>query len=181
MTDVALERSLSRESSTLIRPQEHRPGLSVLLDNIRSAWNVGSILRTAEGFGFSHAYHCGITPGPNHPGVQKTSLGSDQVVACSSHKDALRLVSELWEAGSITLALEAIDGALPIDMLEPGEFDGKPVVLVVGNEVTGVDPAILETANRVICLPMRGRKRSFNVAVAFGAAAWALTSRFSDP
>lgn len=181
MTDVVLERALVRESSTFIRPQEHGSGLSVLLDNIRSAWNVGSILRTAEGFGFSHAYLCGITPNPANPAVRKTSLGSEDAVHWSINKNALHLVNELQKEGAYILALETADDAVPIDRLKMAEIDRRPVILVVGSEVTGVDPGILQTANRVAYLPMRGKKRSFNVAVAFGAAAWSLSRRVQTP
>src|SRR5262245_13204793 len=72
-----------------------RGELAVLLDNIRSAWNVGSILRSADGFAFSHAYLCGITPTPEHAAVTKTSLGAEDSVAWSYHKDALKLANGL--------------------------------------------------------------------------------------
>ena len=79
--------------------------MAVLLDNIRSAWNVGSILRSADGFGFSHAYLCGITPTPEVDAVRKTALGAEDFVTWSHHKDAAKLVKGLklegWKVGAL--------------------------------------------------------------------------------
>jgi len=152
--------------------------LAVLLDNIRSAWNVGSILRSADGFGFAHAYLCGITPTPENDTVQKTSLGAEDSVTWSYHKDALKLVKGLKKEGWKIVALEEEERAVPL------ESDGLPSrmperapglqILIIGNEVTGVDPELLELCNMIYYIPMRGQKRSFNVAIAFGIAAYAL-------
>jgi 23S rRNA (guanosine2251-2'-O)-methyltransferase len=83
-----------------------KPYLTVLLDNIRSAWNTGSILRSADGFGFRHAYLCGITPTPEVEAVTKTSLGAEETVTWSHHKDAVRLVKGLKKEGVQIWALE---------------------------------------------------------------------------
>jgi 23S rRNA (guanosine2251-2'-O)-methyltransferase len=144
--------------------------LHVLLDNIRSAWNVGSILRTSDGFGFEHAYLCGITPTPEQPEVRKTALGAEVFVGWSAHHNGLDKVQELRESGWRIAALEKVKGSVPIQAVT-GWMGQLPSVLVLGNEVTGVDPDILALADRVVHLPMHGQKRSFNVAVAFAAAA----------
>ena len=153
--------------------------LAVLLDNIRSAWNTGSILRSAEGFGFSHAYFCGITPRADHPDVRKTALGAERTVAWSMHRNAVQLAHHLKNDGHYILALESGPNAIALAHLEPAGLRNKPVVLVLGSEVTGIDPGLLDLADRTVCLPMQGRKRSFNVAVAFGAAAYTLNSLLS--
>lgn len=143
---------------------------AVLLDNIRSAWNVGSIFRSADGFGFRHAYLCGITPTPENDAVIKTSLGAEDSVPWSYHKDAVKLVRGLKKEGHHIVALEEGERAVSIDTkraLENG-------VLIVGNEVTGVDPELLDLCDEVLYIPMRGDKKSFNVAVAFAIAAYAL-------
>ena len=145
--------------------------MHVLLDNIRSAWNVGSILRTADGFGFAHAYLCGITPTPENKDVQKTALGADEFVTWSHHMDAVKLVKGLKKEGWRVWALEEDERAQPIDQIADPTHN---MVLIVGSEVTGVDPALIELANNIFYIPMHGRKRSFNVAVAFGVAAWVL-------
>jgi len=171
-TRVVLEAPLTRESTE--KPEPNRKNkIAVLLDNIRSAWNVGSILRSSDGFGFSHAYLCGITPTPENEEVRKTALGAQEYVTWSSHKNAVKLASQLKEEGWKIWSLELTETAIPLN-------DAKikhNTVLIVGSEVTGVDPELLQLADQTVYLPMRGGKRSFNVAVAFGAAAYALTHK----
>jgi 23S rRNA (guanosine2251-2'-O)-methyltransferase len=165
------EKILDREPTST--GDENRSGktLHVLLDNIRSAWNVGSILRTADGFGFSHAYLCGITPTPENKDVQKTALGADEFVTWSHHMDAVKLINGLKKEGWKVWALEDDKRAQSIDQI--ANTTGN-TVLIIGSEVTGVDPALIDLADNIFYIPMNGRKRSFNVAVAFGIAAWVL-------
>jgi len=152
-----------------------RGAYSVLLDNIRSAWNVGSILRSADGFGFSHAYLCGITPTPENDAVRKTSLGAEDSVSWSHHRDAVKLVKGLKVEGWKVFALEEVTRAVSIT--RASTTFAKNVqrgILIVGNEVTGVDPELLDLCEQIFCIPMHGEKKSFNVAVAFGIAAYEL-------
>ncbi len=148
--------------------------LTVLLDNIRSGWNTGSILRSADGFGFSHAYLCGITPTPEVEAVTKTSLGAEETVTWSHHKDAVKLVKGLKKDGYQIWALEEAERAVSI--LSSHKLRVSKVVLIVGNEVTGVDPDLLDLCDTILYIPMRGEKRSFNVAIAFGVAAYQISS-----
>ncbi|MBE0669481.1 MAG: RNA methyltransferase [Anaerolineales bacterium] len=164
---VNTERNLTTSGQTADHPQ-----LAVLLDNIRSAWNVGSILRSADGFGFEHAYLCGITPTPQNEAVTKTSLGAEDFVAWSEHKDSLKLVKELKKEGWKIYALEETKKAT--DIRKKKIKVKEKAVLVLGSEVTGVDPALLKMADETIRIPMQGGKRSFNVSVAFAIAAYAL-------
>jgi 23S rRNA (guanosine2251-2'-O)-methyltransferase len=165
------EKILGREPSSVGDESQSTTTLHVLLDNIRSAWNVGSILRTADGFGFAHAYLCGITPTPENKDVQKTALGADEFVTWSHHMNALKLVKGLKKEGWRVWALEEDERAQPIgQIVDPT----RNTVLIVGSEVTGVDPALIGLADNIFYIPMRGQKRSFNVAVAFGIAAWVL-------
>lgn len=145
--------------------------MAVLLDNIRSAWNAGSILRSADGFGFSHAFLCGITPTPDNEAVAKTSLGAEDSVPWSYHKDAVKLVMGLKKEGHIIQALEDHERAVDI---HHASFPSYNSVLIVGNEITGVDPQLLDMCDSIIYIPMRGGKKSFNAAIAFGIAAYAL-------
>ena len=168
------------------RRKEQRGELAVLLDNIRSAWNVGSILRTADGFGFAHAYLCGITPTPENGTVQKTSLGAEDSVTWSYHKDAAKLVEGLKGEGWKILALEEDERAVALtdasaigldtvsNNIPPTRPTAQREVLIVGNEVTGVDPDLLDLCDTIYFIPMQGQKSSFNVAIAFGIAAYAL-------
>jgi 23S rRNA (guanosine2251-2'-O)-methyltransferase len=146
-----------------------------LLDNIRSAWNVGSILRSADGFGFAHAYLCGITPTADQESVTKTALGAENSVRWTYHKDAVQLVQGLGDSWRI-YALEETEDARPIHDIT-GMTEEERSILIVGNEVTGVDPQLLDLCDQVFYIPMRGTKRSFNVAIAFGIAAYALTTQ----
>ena len=152
--------------------------VAVLLDNIRSAWNVGSILRSADGFGFTQAFLCGITPTPDNEAVTKTSLGAENSVPWSYHKDAVKLVRGLKTEGWKVFALEEGVRSVPLEsdsLLSIMQEQAPGVqVIVVGNEVTGVDPELLDLCEQVFYIPMRGEKRSFNVAIAFGIAAYAL-------
>ena len=143
--------------------------IEVLLDNVRSAWNVGSMFRTADGLGIHHMYLCGVTPTPENVKVTKTSLGAEKTVTWSQHNDGVKKVLKLKQQGYRLWALEKDDRSEKINKTLY-DIDGPQIILVVGNEVCGVDPGILELCERTVHIPMIGLKRSFNVAVAFGIA-----------
>lgn len=149
-----------------------QPGPLALLDNIRSAWNVGAIFRSADGFGFSGLHLCGITPSPENEAVKKTSLGAESHLAWQYHPNSLLAAQGLLQAGYTLFALELTEDAIPLP--QTGKLPEK-TVLVLGSEVCGVDPDILALCARKLYIPMRGQKRSFNVAVAFAVAAYELT------
>jgi len=161
-------RSPSRAASTSSQ------GMAVLLDNVRSAWNTGSILRSADGFGFKQAYLCGITPTPENDAVTKTSLGAEDSVPWSYHKDAVKLVKGLRKTGHEIYALEEHEQAIELGQISDPPQDP---VLIVGNEITGVDPGLLDLCDQIFYIPMSGEKRSFNVAIAFSIAAFALSRK----
>jgi 23S rRNA (guanosine2251-2'-O)-methyltransferase len=175
-TRVVLKKEISEREETRVEAENSKEKMiAVLVDNIRSAWNVGSILRSADGFGFTHAYLCGITPTPENEAVTKTSLGAEDFVTWSYHKDAIKLVKGLKKTGWKVLALEEHERAHSIAS-QTGNLDIN-TVLMIGNEVTGVDPELLELADEIYFIPMRGQKRSFNVANAFSIAAYALVEQ----
>jgi len=179
-TRLILSRELILEPTRDLNPSDLTPYPSpfrrwenaVLLDNIRSAWNVGSIFRSADGFGFVHAYLCGITPTPEVEAVKKTSLGAEDSVPWSYHKDAVKLVTGLKKEGMRILALEEDWRATAIKDEQNERLGG---ILILGSEVTGVDPELLDLCDEILYIPMRGEKKSFNVAMAFSIAAYALT------
>ncbi len=144
--------------------------VEALLDNVRSAWNVGSIFRSADGIGIKKLYLCGITPTPDNLKVSKTSLGAETTVAWHKSNNGVILANQLRANGHSLWALEDMPGAEPLFQAEIGPVE-NPTLLVVGNEVCGIDPGILEQCDKVISIPMVGRKRSYNVAVVFGIAA----------
>ena len=150
--------------------------VSVLLDNIRSAHNVGAIFRTADGVGVRHLYLCGFTPTPaENPAIAKTALGAETLLPWSQHLNAPVLAGELHEKGYVLIALECTAKATPIYRFRAEPPNERPWVLVIGNEQAGVDPGLLEICDQIVALPMTGQKASLNVAVAFGAAAYWLS------
>jgi tRNA G18 (ribose-2'-O)-methylase SpoU len=149
------------------------PPLEALLDNIRSTFNVGAIFRTAESAGFRHLYLCGITPTPAHPKIGKTALGAEENLAWTYSNNSLTTAKKMRDAGKQLWALEFSPQA--VSLFEAvRERPVSPLVLVAGNERTGVDPDLLALCDRVIWIPMQGQKESLNVAVAFSIAAYTL-------
>lgn len=150
-----------------------QPEVSVLLDNLRSAHNVGSIFRTADAAGIAHLYLCGITPTPDQPKVAKTALGAELRVPWSQTWNAVDLINEEKARGAQIWALEGGPNAQPLfaQTLAPA---AAPTILILGNEVSGVDPNLLALCHQVVYLPMLGQKESLNVSVAFGIAAYYL-------
>ena len=142
----------------------------VVLDNVRSAMNVGTILRTADGARVAHAYLCGITPSGDNPKVAKTALDAERLVSWSHHVDAVECCRSLAADGYELWAVEATPGS--VDYL--ARSAPARVAVIVGNERAGIDPGVLALADQVIHLPMAGAKTSLNVAVAFGVAAYGL-------
>ena len=149
------------------------PIVAVLLDNIRSCFNVGSMFRAADGAGLSHVHLCGISPTPENPKVSKTALGSEFAVPWTYHTDGHAAVIKLKQEGFRIWALEGGQESQPI-FSSVRQLAGGPLLLVVGNEVSGIDPGILALCDRVLSIPMEGFKRSLNVAVAFGIAVYFL-------
>jgi len=141
--------------------------LVVLVDNVRSLWNVGSIFRTADACGVERLVLTGITACPPRPEIAKTALGAELAVPWRYRADPASAVAELAAAGRVPVALESGDGSVPLDSFDWPE---RPC-LIVGNEVAGVSPSVLHECVRRVSIPMRGVKGSLNVAVAFGIAA----------
>ena len=149
--------------------QRHIVGV---LDNIRSIHNVGACFRTADGAGLLHLYLCGITATPHHRKVAKTALGSEKSVDWSYHHNALRLAHRLKADG---YQLWAVEGGAHATNLFSSVIPDSRIALIVGNEISGVDPAILAVCDGVVALPKRGVKASLNVGIAFGVAVYQLT------
>lgn len=150
-------------------------GWTVVLDNIRSVLNVGSIFRTADAVGVEKIYCCGITPTPDHPKLAKTSLGAEWSVKWEYSRNAVVITRQLIADGYRISCLEETSKSTSIFECSSNNLDKN--VLVVGNEITGVDFAIIQMSHNVFDLPMQGFKRSLNVAVAFGIAIYQLVYR----
>lgn len=148
----------------------HGSKVVAILDNIRSAYNVGAMFRTADGAGLDHLYLCGMTPTPEHRKVAKTALGAQDVVPWSYHTNSRLAGLALKEAGFCLWAVEDTPGATWL--FEASHRRGGSLALVVGNEKAGVDPGLLAVCDQVLRLPMLGGKESLNVEVAFGIVAY---------
>lgn len=140
----------------------------VVVDNVRSALNVGAIFRTADGAGVDKVFLCGYTPTPENPKVVKTALGAEKAMPWERHSQTWRLLDSLRKRGAQTVALEQDKRSVDYKKFKP-KF---PVALVVGNEVKGLSKEILKYCDKIISIPMYGKKESLNVAVATGIAVY---------
>lgn len=143
----------------------------VIAHNIRSLHNVGAVFRSADCFGVERLYLTGFTATPPRSEIAKVSLGAEDRVGWEARVDVVALIGELKADGYRVVALENGVNARPI-----GPTEGK-VALVLGNEVEGIEPAVLAACDEAVEIPMPGRKRSLNVSVAAGIALFALSSK----
>ena len=163
---------LDRPSPAAYASTEKIP-LCLVLDDIRSANNVGSLFRTADGFALQHLYLCGITATPPHRDILKTALGATATVNWSYHEDCAVLVRELAGGGAQVRCLEQTVGSVALtDFRATRPF---PLVLVVGNEVNGVHQDVIDAAHGTIEITQYGTKHSLNVAVSAGMAIWEIS------
>ena len=142
----------------------------VVLDNVRSAQNVGSFFRTADAFGISHIALCGISCTPPNREIHKTALGAEQSVAWSYHPTTLECIAQLRQEGYRIIAVEQIEGSTMLDSFRAEQ--GTKYALVFGNEVEGVDQAVADIVDGAIEIPQVGIKHSLNVSVSAGVLMW---------
>lgn len=140
----------------------------VICHNIRSRENVGSIFRTSDAFAVSKIFLTGYTPAPPHSKISKTALGAEQWVPWEHKASIAFLLKELKQKKARVVALEQTKESIPLHLFRP-RF---PLALVLGNEASGLSRRILKYADSIVAIPMRGKKESLNVAVAFGIAAY---------
>lgn len=139
-----------------------------LVENVRSLYNVGAIFRTADGAGVSKIFLCGMTGTPPHKEIRKVALGAEEAVPWEYHKNSLDVIRKLQEQHVQAVVLESTANSIPY---YEGDFH-LPLCLVVGHEYQGVSEALVEHADLLIHIPMRGKKISLNVAVAYGIAVY---------
>ena len=142
----------------------------VVLDNVRSAQNVGAFFRTTDAFAIEHIALCGITATPPSKDIHKTALGAELTVAWSYHSSTVECVSALKNEGYTILAIEQVEGATMLDELKVD--DSKRYALVFGNEVAGVEQEVVDMCDGAIEIPQVGTKHSLNVSVAGGVVLW---------
>ncbi|NPV85183.1 MAG: RNA methyltransferase [Anaerolineae bacterium] len=144
--------------------------LELLLDNIRSAFNVGSIFRSADGAGVRHIHICGITPTPDHPRVVKTALGAEMVIPWTQHWNSLEAAQKLKQKGYTLWGLECTSTSTALPQALRNYLPSTPLLLIAGNELGGVDADLIAQCDQVVHIPMLGIKESLNVAVAVSIA-----------
>ena len=148
--------------------------LIIVLDNIRSLNNIGSVFRTADAFLIEKIYLCGITATPPHKDIRKTALGATESVAWEYRKDTLELVKEL-KADHHCLAIEQAENA---QMLNSFTVDEKlKYVIIFGNEVKGVSQEVVNHCHGILEIPQFGTKHSLNIAVSAGVVVWDFWSK----
>ncbi|MEJ1222639.1 RNA methyltransferase [Sediminicola sp. 1XM1-17] len=147
----------------------------IVLDNIRSLNNIGSVFRTADAFLVEKIYLCGITATPPHKDIHKTALGATDSVAWEYRQDTLELVEECKLLGYETLAIEQAEHAIMLNDYNP--TSDKKQVLVFGNEVKGVAQDVVTACDKVIEIPQYGTKHSLNISVSAGVVVWDLWSK----
>lgn len=150
--------------------------VAVMLDNVRSMYNVGAIFRTADAFLAKELILAGITGVPPHPEITKTALGAEESVEWRHVDDGFEEAFELKKAGWKICVLEQTHNSTMLQDFNPQE--GERYLLVVGNEVEGVDQRIVDLADVVLEIPQRGVKHSLNVSVSAGIALWQMAGRF---
>ncbi len=160
---------LGRATPAAFREQEKTP-LVLVLDNVRSALNVGSAFRTGDAFAVEKIYLCGITATPPHREILKTALGATEAVAWEFVTQTREAVQRLQNDGFIVYAVEQAEGSLALQNVDIQEH--KKYALVFGNEVSGVSEEAMETVEGCVEVPQMGTKHSLNIAVCIGITTW---------
>lgn len=162
---------LSAEQYRAARPS----GVEVILDNIRSAHNVGSIFRSSDAFRIDRVWLCGITPLPPTAEIHKTALGAEDSVRWEHRDDTVALVKELQAEGYTVVSIEQTEHSVSLRVFHC-DF-GKKYAFVFGNEVDGVSQEVVDQCNASIEIPQYGTKHSLNVSVCAGVVLWAITDK----
>jgi len=163
---------LGRLSADAYRTSRPQSGLVLVLDNIRSAHNVGSAFRTADAFGVDKIYLGGICPVPPSPELRKVALGAEEVIPFEHVDDVVALVTRLQAEGYTVIAVEQTVHSVKLDNFQ--REPGKKYALVFGNEVDGVQQAVVDACNYALEIPQQGTKHSLNVSVSIGVILWGI-------
>lgn len=144
--------------------------LTIVLDNIRSQHNIGSVFRTSDAFLVEEIILCGITATPPNVEIHKTALGSEDSVKWSYREDSLEVVNQLRDNGYVVYAVEQAENSLMLDQIEVD--NSKKYALVLGHEVHGVQQSVIDVCHNCIEIPQFGTKHSLNVSIAGGIVIW---------
>lgn len=167
---------LNRLSTDEFKQADKIP-LVVVLDNVRSLHNVGSVFRTSDAFLVKSVYLCGITSTPPHAEIHKTALGAENSVEWKYFEDALQAVNELREQSYTVFAIEQAEGST---LLEDVKLNNKArYAVILGNEVKGVQQAVIDHCHACIEIPQYGTKHSLNVSVTAGIIIWEFAKKLA--
>ena len=162
---------LGRKSAEEFRQAEKIP-IIVILENVRSAYNVGSVFRTADAFLLQSIYICGYTAHPPHKEIKKTALGAEETMSWKYFKKINEAIEELRKAGYKIFAVEQAENSRPLQQVK-FEKDEK-LAVIFGNEVSGVEQSTMALTDGCIEIPQLGMKHSLNIATAAGVVLWEL-------
>lgn len=162
---------LERSSLEAYKTQEKTP-LILVLDNVRSALNVGSAFRTADGFALQKIYLCGITAQPPHKEILKTAIGATDSVDWEYVEDPTEAVQKLQAEGWEVWAVEQAENSTSLEQFHPNKT--SKIAVVFGNEVTGVADEVMDIVDGALEIPQFGTKHSLNISVCVGIVAWDL-------
>jgi len=166
---------LNRKSAEEFKKASKLP-MVVVLDNVRSMNNIGSVFRTADAFLLEAIYLCGVTAQPPHREIQKTALGATETVNWKHFETTIDAVNSLKAKGYKVYAVEQADQSIMLDKFTPAE--GK-IALVFGNEVNGVDQAVIDICDACVEIPQFGTKHSLNISVSVGIVVWEVAKAVS--
>ncbi len=152
--------------------------LIVVLDNIRSLNNIGSVFRTSDAFLIEKIYLCGICAVPPNKDIHKTALGATESVAWEYVEDTLTLVEKLKKENINVLAIEQVENSTKLNSFSPDK--NQKYAIVMGNEVKGVQDAVVDAANLCIEIPQLGTKHSLNISVTTGIVLWDLFQKLNS-
>lgn len=151
--------------------QSNKIPIIAILENVRSAYNVGSVFRTADAFLIEAIYICGYTAYPPHKEIKKTALGAEETVKWKHFKNVSEAIEEIKNLGYKVYAVEQAEKSVK---LQGTSFKGEKIAVIFGNEVTGVEQSTIEQCDGCIEIPQLGMKHSLNVSVAAGIVLWEL-------
>ena len=168
---------LGRKPAEEIGQQERTP-VVVVLDNVRSMNNVGSIFRSSDAFLIEAIYLCGYTPCPPHRDIHKTALGATETVPWHYSADPVELLGTLREKGYLIYGVEQAQGSTSLESFRYAKTDR--LVLIFGNEVEGVQDQLLALCDGCLEIPQAGMKHSLNISVAAGMVLWEIYSQWIE-
>jgi 23S rRNA (guanosine2251-2'-O)-methyltransferase len=169
-----LNEELGRKSVDQFRKSDKSP-FSIVLDNVRSHNNIGSVFRTADAFLVERILLCGITAVPPHRDIQKTALGATDSIIWKHYENTIDAVKDLKNEGYQIIAIEQVEGSIELQEFQIEK--GRKYALIFGHEIDGVAQDIVDLCDQCVEIPQFGTKHSFNIAVSAGIVLWEINRK----